>query len=49
MLNHETFSIDNLGTLEPGRLIKKRYEDVIKPTKNDEVVTFVVPFLKRLK
>ena len=34
------------GTLELGGLTKKRYEDVIKPTNNDEVVWFVVTVSK---
>ena len=32
-LIRETFWIDTLGTLKPGGLNKKRYEDVIKPIK----------------
>ena len=43
-LNLETFWIDTLCTLEPGGLNKKRYEDVIKPIKNEDIVQFVVPF-----
>ena len=45
-LIRETFWIDTLGTLEPGGLNKKRYEDVIKPIQNEDVVPFVVPFSK---
>jgi len=43
-LNPEIFGMDTLGTLYPGSLNKKRYEDVIKPNKNDEAVSFTVPF-----
>jgi len=42
----ETFCIDTLGTLESGGLNKKRYEDVIKPIQNEDVVPFVVLFSK---
>ena len=45
-LIQETFWIDTLGTIDPGGLNKKRYEDVIKPIQNEDVVPFVIQFSK---
>ena len=45
-LKGETFSIDNLDTLGPGGLNKKRYEDILKEAKVKAMVPFVVQFSK---
>ena len=45
-LKRETFWIDTLDTLEPSGLNKKKYEDILKETKVEEMVPFVVPFSK---
>ena len=45
-LKRETFWIDTLGTLNPGGLNKKRYEEIFEQNKIDEIVPFIIPFSK---
>ena len=46
-LKRETLWIDTLGTLNPGGLNKKRYEEIFEQNKINEIVPFITQFQKQ--